>query len=144
VSGILLAQSGESFSVSQTSAVNARPDVIDPANVYGTNWWTDLQYLNKAAFAKVPVNSVSKATVRPGNVGHRSLFLPGYWNPDLSLSKRFRFTERVNLQFRADMFNAFNMTFFSGLSTGIDSSTFGKFTGSRGARVVQFNFRLQF
>lgn len=144
VSGILLAQSGESFSVSQTSAVNARPDVIDPANVYGTNWWTDLQYLNKAAFAKVPVNSVSKATVRPGNVGHRSLFLPGYWNPDLSLSKRFRFTERVNLQFRADMFNAFNMTFFSGLSTGIDSSTFGRFTGSRGARVVQFNFRLQF
>jgi hypothetical protein len=144
VSGILLVQSGESFSLSQTSAVNARPDVIDPANVYGTNWWTDLQYLNKAAFAKVPVNSVSKATVRPGNVGHRSLFLPGYWNPDLSLSKRFRFTERVNLQFRADMFNAFNMTFFSGLSTGIDSSTFGKFTSSRGARTVQFNFRLQF
>jgi hypothetical protein len=144
VSGILLVQSGESFNLSQTSAVQARPDVIDPANVYGTNWWTDLQYLNKAAFAKVPVNSVSKATVRPGNVGHRSLFLPGYWNPDLSLSKRFRFTERVNLQFRADMFNAFNMTFFSGLSTGIDSSTFGRFTGSRGARVVQFNFRLQF
>ena len=144
MSGILLVQSGESFNLSQTSAVQARPDVIDPANVYGTNWWSDLQYLNKAAFAKVPVNSVSKATVRPGNVGHRSLFLPGYWNPDLSFSKRFRFTERVNLQVRADMFNAFNMTFFSGLSTGIDSSTFGKFSGSRGARTMQFNFRLQF
>ncbi len=144
ISGILLVQSGESFNVSQTSAVTARPDVVDAANVYGTNWWSDLQYLNKAAFAKVPVNSVSKATVRPGNVGHRSLFLPGFWNPDLSLSKRFRFTERINLQFRADMFNAFNMTFFSGLTTGIDSSTFGKFTSSRGARTVQFNFRLQF
>ena len=143
VSGIFLAQSGESFNISQTSAVPARPDVIDP-NVYATNWRNDLQYLNKAAFARVPVNSVSRATERPGNVGHRSLFLPGYWNPDLSLSKRFRFTERVNLQVRADMFNAFNMTFFSGLTTSIDSATFGRFTASRGARTVQLNFRLQF
>ena len=42
-----------------------------------------------------------------------SLFGPGFWNVDLSLSRRFllpRLGERVSLQFRAEFFNVFNHT----------------------------------
>ncbi len=41
-------------------------------------------------------------------VGRNALFAPGLDNVDFSVSKRFRFTERMNLEFRADMFNALN------------------------------------
>jgi hypothetical protein len=41
-------------------------------------------------------------------VGRNTLFAPGLDNVDFSVSKRFCFTERMNLEFRADMFNALN------------------------------------
>jgi hypothetical protein len=62
----------------------------------------------------------------------------------LALSKRLRFTERWNLQLRADMFNAFNHTNFDSVVTGLTSAAFGQFTSTKGARVVQLNARLQF
>jgi hypothetical protein len=44
-----------------------------------------------------------------GNTVGRNVFrAPGLDNVDLSLSKRFRFNERMNLEYRADMFNALN------------------------------------
>lgn len=41
-------------------------------------------------------------------VGRNVFRAPGLDNVDLSLSKRFRFNERMNLEYRADMFNALN------------------------------------
>ena len=41
-------------------------------------------------------------------VGRNSLSLPGLDNIDFAAAKIFRFTERMNLEFRADMFNALN------------------------------------
>jgi hypothetical protein len=41
-------------------------------------------------------------------VGRNAFLAPGLDNLDLALSKRFRFSERMNLEFRADMFNALN------------------------------------
>lgn len=41
-------------------------------------------------------------------VGRNAFRTPGLDNLDLALSKRFRFNERMNLEFRADMFNALN------------------------------------
>ena len=141
VSGIYTAQTGMSLPIVQSSAeAGSRPDYIggDPILFSG------LQYLNPAAFAKVPVNAVSKATTRPGTLGHRAVFGPGWWNPDLALSKRLRFSERWNLQLRADMFNAFNHTNFDSVVTGITSAAFGQFTSTKGARVMQLNARFQF
>jgi hypothetical protein len=45
----------------------------------------------------------------PGGVTERNQFYgPGYWNIDLVLAKQFKITERVNLQFRGELYNAFN------------------------------------
>jgi hypothetical protein len=41
---------------------------------------------------------------------------PNLWNVDLRLSKRFKFTERYNLEFLAEGFNIFNRTQVSGLN----------------------------
>lgn len=41
-------------------------------------------------------------------IGRNAFRAPGLDNVDLSLSKRFRFNERMNLEYRADMFNALN------------------------------------
>ena len=47
-------------------------------------------------------------TPNANTVGRNTLSLPGLNNIDLAGAKTFRFTERMNLEFRLDMFNAFN------------------------------------
>jgi len=41
--------------------------------------------------------------------GHRNAYTgPGYWNINFVAAKTFRITERVNMQFRGEFYNAFN------------------------------------
>jgi len=103
-----------------------------------------LQYLNPAAFARVPVGAVSGGAVRPGTLGRNALRLPGYWNFDAGLAKNLKFTERLQLQLRADFINAFNHTTFDQIQTNITNAAFGRFTRTRGARQIQLNMRLTF
>jgi hypothetical protein len=58
-------------------------------------------------------NSAAYTTPAPftfGNAGRNSLRGPGLFTADWALDKTFRFTERVGLQFRWEVFNAFNRT----------------------------------
>ena len=48
-----------------------------------------------------------------GNAGKNILEGPGERTADLSLRKIFNFTERINLEFRSEFFNAFNHAVFS-------------------------------
>lgn len=142
-SGIYQAQTGAPLNATQaTTHASSRPDFVggDP---YMSDAWQTLQYLNKSAFARVPIG-LGGAPLRPGNVGRNSLRLPGFWNLDLALAKNLNFSERYRLQLRCDMFNSLNHTNFSSVSTGIDAANFGRFTGTRGARLVQLNARFTF
>lgn len=77
-------------------------------------------------------------------------------NFDLILSKRTRlWNESSNLELRLEAFNAFNHTQFTtvnlNLTNRIGSNTnpspesgFGKFTGARESRIIQFGMRLSF
>jgi len=102
-----------------------------------------VQYLNRAAFALVPIDPGTRIAVRPGNLGNGAVRGPGSWTGDLNVSRNFRFTERLRLQVRADMFNALNHVNLSGPSTGLNGATFGEINGAGGMRVVQLNGRLQ-
>jgi hypothetical protein len=42
------------------------------------------------------------------------------------------------------MLNSLNHTNLSGLETRLNRGNFGQFTSTRGARVIQFNVRLEF
>ena len=102
----------------------------------------------------------------PGQEGAgRNIFTaPSYWNVDLGFIKTFAFTERVKLQFRTEMFNAFNHANFDNPrdasvgSPSIQSNVFAQTccaavappstqtivqTGEA-ARVIQFALKLQF
>ncbi len=103
-----------------------------------------LQYLNPAAFGRIPVSSASGAPIRPGNFSPGSLRAPGMWNFDLSLAKNFALRENVKLQIRMDAFNALNHTNLSGLRTSVNDPLFGELLSTMGARVVQFNARIAF
>src|SRR5262249_59252960 len=109
-----------------------------------SNYRATLQYLNRASFQPVPIVAASGATARPGNVGNNAIRGPGLWNVDFSLGKNFRIREQRQLQLRFDSFNFFNHTNFIRLATNINSPTFGKFTSTRGARLIQLNARLSF
>jgi len=43
-----------------------------------------------------------------GNVGLNSFYGPRFFSLDSALTKRLRITEKVNAQFRAELFNTFN------------------------------------
>jgi len=143
ISGILTANTGSAFNLSQPSSVpGSRPDYISGSPI-NDNYRDTLQYLNTSAFARVPVITASGATARPGTIGRNALRGPGSWTIDFGLAKNLDFTERWRFQFRVDMFNAFNHTNLGGVSTNIQAGNFGRLT-SAGARVIQLNGRLSF
>lgn len=71
---------------------------------------------------------------------------PGFWNVDLSLIKRTKLTERLNLEFRAEAFNAFNHTnfFVAAENNDINSTTFGRLTQTFDPRIMQLSLKLNF
>ena len=83
-----------------------------------------------------------------GNSGRNSVRGPGINNVDLSIFKNFKFSERTNLQFRTEFFNAFNHTQFlisgnSNTAFGFLGS-FGQVTQTRDPRIIQFALKLSF
>jgi hypothetical protein len=80
-----------------------------------------------------------------GALGLSSIFGPRYFNFDFSALKRTRLTERLNLEFRAEVFNVFNTVNFDNPVTDINSANFGRITSIIGRpRLMQFALRLNF
>jgi len=77
---------------------------------------------------------------------------PGYKDVALSLFRRQKLTEKVNIEFRAEAFNAFNFVnyddpnvSFTPNAQGVNSNAnFGRITSSLPARRIQFGLRLAF
>ncbi|HKQ75399.1 MAG TPA: TonB-dependent receptor [Blastocatellia bacterium] len=98
--------------------------------------------------------SVFSKPTAPGTFGNQkrnSLRGPGYWRTDASLFKKFKFTERVEGEFRIESVN-----FFNHVNLGNPDGFVSSFTGSGGVinstayfgadpqRNFQFAFRLKF
>jgi len=85
-----------------------------------------------------------------GNAGRNILEGPGLFETDLALAKRFPISERLGLQFRAELFNLFNHTNFNtpnpvvyAAATGGVSPTAGVITATATtSRQVQFGLKL--
>ena len=107
---------------------------------------TFFRNFNTAAFARPARGSF-------GNVGVDSMRGPGINNWDVNVTKRFPlFSESRYIQFRAELFNAWNHTQFSGLYTTarFDANgnqvdpNFGAFSSARAPRTVQLSLRVAF
>jgi len=98
----------------------------------GPNGW-----FNPAAFAVAPQN-------RWGTAGAGDVEGPGMQIYNLSLTKFFKLTERINLRIRGDFINAFNCVNFQGPDTNISSSSFGTISSAYPPRNIQLGLKLQF
>jgi hypothetical protein len=83
----------------------------------------------------------------PASMTGRNLFRgPGFWNMDAGIYKKFKLTERFNLQIRGEMYNMFNHHPFAmiggnnDVSAGITSTTAKKI----GNRDVQLGAKVTF
>ncbi|HTR36922.1 MAG TPA: TonB-dependent receptor [Bryobacteraceae bacterium] len=92
---------------------------------------------------------------RPGSLGRNTFTGPRYYDTDVNLSKNIRFTERIHLQFRTEVYNLFNRIQFDQLNANADTlslpGTFGlslntltQPDGTTSARQVQFAMKLIF
>jgi hypothetical protein len=82
---------------------------------------------------------------RVGNAGRNILVSPGVNNFDLQVFKDTRIKESHSLEFRWEMFNAWNHTQFGAPGTNLESpATFGKVTSTRAPRIMQFVLKYGF
>ncbi len=80
-----------------------------------------------------------------GNAARNILIGPGTVNFDLSLKKKFFVTEDKTLQFRWEMFNAFNRPDFAQPRNNLNSAgTFGRITGAGPGRIMQVGLKFEF
>lgn len=112
VSGITTFQTGNPIvprptvetSNTGTFTFSDRTDQVAPIrymNIRQTGEW-----FNSSAFAQAPEGSF-------GTAARGDLMSPGYNNWDLSIGKSFNIKDRAGLQFRAEMYNAWNHAQFS-------------------------------
>jgi Carboxypeptidase regulatory-like domain len=136
ISGITRYQSGAYLTVTGNTAIGTRradylggPVLLANA---GPNGW-----INPAAFAAAPAT-------RRGNSGVGNVQGPNLQTWDFSMRKQFRLSERFNLRFQADMFNAFNRVNFRAPATVFTTAGFGTITTAGPARNIQFGLKLNF
>jgi outer membrane receptor protein involved in Fe transport len=148
VSGVTVLQSGTPFTITDSSgavfygvtgsrANYAAGATLATAQLSGSTESRLSEYFNTAAF--------TKAGNYFGDVGRNTMRGPFQRNVDFSVQKRFRITERVSAQFRAELFNVLNMVSFSNPNSSIASTSFGVITATEGnPRIVQFALKLMF
>jgi len=90
-----------------------------------------------------PTSFQSSAIGSEGNARRRFFHGPGQNNWDAALQKNTMLTERVNLQFRAELFNLFNHAQFI-TPSGILSGPFGQVTAAAPPRLGQLSLKLSF
>jgi outer membrane receptor protein involved in Fe transport len=84
------------------------------------------------------------------NLGRNTFVGPGAWYADMTLSKIFKITEKVNMKFDANGFNVFNHTNFLLASAGGNANNnftrgqFGQAKATLNPRELQFGVKISF
>lgn len=112
------------------------PDYISNPNSDAPH--TPAEWFNTAAFENVPAGQY-----RGGTEGYSNILGPAYQNWDVSLHKNVTIERGVNLQLRAEAFNTFNHTNFSGFVYTLGSG-FGTLNATGPPRSMQFGVKATF
>lgn len=142
VNGITTFRSGGALRVTSPVSNNLgnragnRPDRIGngnlPSDQRNVERWFDTSAFRDPVFG------------RYGNTGEGVIRGPGLVNWDLSLFKNTRIAESMNLQFRFEMFNAFNHVNLNNPSLDTGDPRFGRITGASTGREIQLGLKLIF
>jgi hypothetical protein len=153
-SGIFTAATGAPGGIgfSQVTAVDITGSPTDGARIVvnseptlPSGERTFQRWFNTSVFSQPAVGTI-------GNAARTNIRLPGITNWDLTAYKNFRIKERVQMQFRAEFYNAFNHTQYSAADStarfdaqGKQVNTqFGQITATRPARRIQLALRIAF
>ena len=152
VAGVTAVQSGAPYSVTVPTDIarigssSSRATLIGDPNLPAGER-TPSRWFNTAAFQAPSAMTPG----RFGNSGRDILRGPGFQNWDITLLKTFVIKEQTRLQFRAESFNVFNHTNFTGINTsvafnsaGAASSGFGAVNAAGPGRVMEFALKLLF
>jgi len=158
VSGIITANSGQPFTVTTGTDVNGdgqtndRPSIVPgktPSILGGKRsrvaaedqWFDTSAYCIPGADGCPGVGPLG----RLGNTRPAQLDSPGYRDVDASLFRTFGIFESLRFQLRGEFTNVFNLTNLGTPTTAMNSSNFGKVTGSGGSnRIIQVGGRILF
>ena len=145
-SGIGQYQTGGPFTV-RSGADNSRTAMgqdrailtgqsIEPAAGLDKRVW-----FNTAAFASNPLGTF-------GTLGRNTMYGPNLFSFDMGFFKQFPVRERMNLQFRAEMFNIFNQVNFANPNNALNGGGFGTVTATSSSagdpRIMQFALKFVF
>lgn len=122
---------------------NQRANLVTAAASTGNARALNAQILNAASFA-VPTVADAVTGYRFGNLSRSALTAPPFVNWDLSLQRNFRLTEKFNLQFRAEFFNAFNQVNFNRPVNTLNNPNFGRIIGTSSPREIQLGLKLSY
>jgi hypothetical protein len=142
VSGIITLQTGLPLAVSQATNFNAfagfgvqRPNrVSNPENGAPR---TTAQWFNTSAFQTAPQFTLGTSSRNPVRG-------PAYRNTDIALIKRTPIRERMNLEFRAEVFNFTNTPPLGAPAVVQGAAGFGSITSAGDPRVIQLALKLNF
>jgi hypothetical protein len=145
VSGITRFQTGPYLTPTGSTAIGTRRADYVGGPVLLSNKGPD-GWINPAVFAPAPVG-------REGSAGVGIIQAPSLQTWDFSMRKQFSLTERFNLRFQMDLFNAFNRANFRSpdvafgtltATGGPSNAAFGKISTAGPARNIQFGLKLNF
>lgn len=127
-----------------TGSNTGRPNVVPGCDLY-SGFQTLSAWFNTSCFALQPLGTY-------GNAGRDTIIGPNLWNLDNSLTKDFKASERVTIQFRAEAFNIMNHPSFQLLPTNLQifagtgtNASAGKIQATNSQpRQVQLGLKLLF
>ena len=147
VNGIATFSSGQPYEVgiagdiANTGMQNCCANYYERLNLIGDPVLsnpTPSSWFNRSAFG-VPANFTF------GNLGRNALRGDGAQNFDLSIFRQFPIKEQLKIEFRAEMFNAFNTPRYSLPHQEFNDANFGKVTSTANqARQIQFGLKILF
>ncbi|MCA1652198.1 MAG: TonB-dependent receptor [Acidobacteria bacterium] len=146
ITGINVLQSGLALTATLGGATvlnlggerRARPNLVGDPELPESER-TLQRWFNTNAFS-----AFSPAPQAFGNAGVGIMRGPGLANFDFTLAKDFRVSDRRRVQFRTELFNAFNRPNFGPPNIARDSSGFGQILTAGNARIIQFGLKFYF
>ncbi len=133
-------------------SLTVRPDLLH--SVTGT---PNVAFAIPCTFSNVPTKAggnvypVIAGSCHPGSLGRDAIIGPNFLNTDFSVTKNTKITEKLNLQFRSEMFDVFNHPNFGNPVLTTTSGSFGTIQATRfptgdfgSSRQIQFALKLLF
>jgi hypothetical protein len=147
-SGLVSARTGDPFTVLDGQDVSLTGINRDVPNRTGAPVYTDKACASSTTACRSWLNFGAfslPATGKFGTITKNSFTGPNFATFDVSLSRHFKFRERLDLQFRAEFFNVFNHANFNTPASSLsNASTFGRITTANDPRIGQLSMKLAF